>query len=59
MSKRISDGERRVTTMLAALQGDVDIARVRIEQLQDMVASLGAALIGLLNKPPFGREPNT
>ena len=59
MSKRISDGERRVTTMLAALQGDVDIARVRIEQLQDMVASLGAALISLLNKPPFGREPNT
>jgi len=57
MSKRISDGERRVTLELAALQGDVAVTRVRIEQLQDMVASLGAALANLLDKPPFVREP--
>jgi len=57
MSKRISDGERRVTLELAALQGDVAVTRVRIEQLQDMVASLGAALANLLDKPPFTREP--
>jgi hypothetical protein len=57
MSKRISDGERRVTLELAALQGDVAVTRVRIEQLQDMVASLGAALVTLLDKPPFTREP--
>jgi len=46
-----------VTLELAALQGDVAVTRVRIEQLQDMVASLGAALANLLDKPPFVREP--
>jgi len=35
----------------------VAVTRVRIEQLQDMVASLGAALVTLLDKPPFTREP--
>jgi hypothetical protein len=58
MSKRISDGERKVTLLLAAQQGDLATARVRIEQLQEMVASLGAALARLLDTPPF-REPRT
>ena len=57
MSKRISDGERRITLLLAAQQADTDIARVRVEQLQEMVASLGVALTHLLARAPFTREP--
>jgi hypothetical protein len=58
MSPRISDGQRQVAAQLAQQQSDIDIARVRIEQLQEMVASFGAALARLLDTPPF-REPRT
>jgi hypothetical protein len=57
MSPRISDGQRQVAAQLAQQQSDIDIARVRIEQLQEMVASFGAALARLLDTPPFTGGP--
>ena len=56
MSKRISDGERRITLKLAEAQGELAIARVRIEQLQEMVSGLAAAINRILETPPFVGE---
>jgi hypothetical protein len=59
MSKRISEGERRLTMLVAQQQADIDIAVVRIEQLQDMVAGMALALTNVLARPPFTREPKS
>jgi len=59
MSKRMSDGERRMTLLNAQQQAELDIARVRVEQLAEMVSSLAVAINRILDTPPFSskREP--
>jgi len=53
VSRRVSDGERRMALRLAEAQAELDISRVRIEQLQEMVTSLAAAINRILETPPY------
>ena len=53
MSKRTSDGERRITLQLAAQQADIDVVRIRIERLRKDTARLVSDLDELLAGTPF------
>lgn len=53
MGTRISQGERKLTAMLAAKQADVDVVRIQLERLRKDAARVVSDLDELLARPPF------
>lgn len=53
MGTRISQGERKLTAILAAKQADIDVVRVQLERLRKDASRIVSDLDELLARMPF------